>query len=44
MDEDLEDRIDAQIARDRLAEIDADPSLLVGGEQLEAELREILGN
>ena len=37
-----EDEHDAEIARRRLAEIDADPAVLVRGEKLKARLNDIL--
>ena len=38
-----EDEIDAEIALAALAEIERDPSQVVGGEELERKLREIVG-
>ena len=38
-----EDEIDAEIALAALAEIEKDPSQIVGGEELERKLREIVG-
>ena len=41
--EPAEDEIDAEIAQAALAEIERDPSQVVGGEELERKLREIVG-
>ena len=38
-----QDEIDSEIALAALAEIESDPSQIVGGEELEQKLREILG-
>ena len=35
--------MDAEIVRERLAKVNADPSELVTGTELEAELKEIVG-
>ncbi len=41
--ESKEDALDAEIVRERLAKVNADPSELVTGTELVAELKEIVG-